>query len=315
MSSDQMVRRRWRGPFQLNCWGEFALADHTGRACTPGSRKARALIAFLAARPDAPIPRETPASLLWGDREDAHARASLRQCLHELRQLVECACPLLAITNGDVMLRAAALADGCAPRDEPVAQAIQRLSAQINRGSGVLYSDLSSLSESFDDWLAGERMRRRAALVDEALRLADAALSAGLVQPAREMVGLLETLDPLNERVARLGLRVDAEVGDRAALETRYRRLKTRMNAELQVAPAPETDDLHDRLLAPSPRSPALPPPVRLPASEAVVAAGDPPESAPASPSRAARNLSLALGMLIGLVTAGVHRHRKRDSD
>src|SRR6476646_4680373 len=49
------------------------------------SRKARALLAILVCRTGEPISRETLTGMLWGDRPEAQARASLRQALSELR--------------------------------------------------------------------------------------------------------------------------------------------------------------------------------------------------------------------------------------
>src|SRR5262245_25558877 len=49
------------------------------------SRKARALLAFVALRHGANVPRGVLTALLWGDRSEAQARASLRQTLSELR--------------------------------------------------------------------------------------------------------------------------------------------------------------------------------------------------------------------------------------
>src|SRR5262249_2128217 len=51
------------------------------------SRKARALVAYLAMHPGEPIDRERLANLLWGDVADADARHNLRQCIVTLKKL------------------------------------------------------------------------------------------------------------------------------------------------------------------------------------------------------------------------------------
>ena len=56
-----------------------------GRDATPRAKKARALITYLAAMPDRTAARNTLTALLWSDRGNEQARASLRQCLFELR--------------------------------------------------------------------------------------------------------------------------------------------------------------------------------------------------------------------------------------
>jgi DNA-binding SARP family transcriptional activator len=66
--------------------GGLAITDADGRDRTPRGRKARAILAFLSSQADTRIPRERLKDLLWGDRGEAQARASLRQALLEIRQ-------------------------------------------------------------------------------------------------------------------------------------------------------------------------------------------------------------------------------------
>jgi DNA-binding SARP family transcriptional activator len=49
-------------------------------------KKARALLAFLAAQADQPVTRERLADLLWPYQGSEQARHSLRNCLLELRK-------------------------------------------------------------------------------------------------------------------------------------------------------------------------------------------------------------------------------------
>ena len=48
-------------------------------------KKSRALLAYLALREGAEVSREVLIGLLWGERSEGQARASLRQALSELR--------------------------------------------------------------------------------------------------------------------------------------------------------------------------------------------------------------------------------------
>src|SRR5262245_7391963 len=49
------------------------------------SKKVRALLAYLVQREGVAVARTTLTGLLWGERDEAQARASLRQSLSELR--------------------------------------------------------------------------------------------------------------------------------------------------------------------------------------------------------------------------------------
>src|SRR5271156_3100227 len=70
---------------RLRLLGGFSLADADGAAIVISSRRARGLIAYLHLAPDGGAHRERLCGLLWSDRPEAQARASLRQCLFELR--------------------------------------------------------------------------------------------------------------------------------------------------------------------------------------------------------------------------------------
>src|SRR5580693_5900097 len=72
----------------LRLLGPFAIEANVGRPVSIAvrSRKARALLAYLAMQGDYRGTREELATLLWGDGPDQQARHSLRQCLVALRQ-------------------------------------------------------------------------------------------------------------------------------------------------------------------------------------------------------------------------------------
>src|SRR5512134_1165125 len=70
---------------QLRLLGGFDLHSAEGRAAIPAGRKVRALLACLALSPGQAWPREKLMALLWSDRAEEQARASLRQALTELR--------------------------------------------------------------------------------------------------------------------------------------------------------------------------------------------------------------------------------------
>ena len=56
-----------------------------GKSVAIASKKARALLGYLALREGAEISRDILTGLLWGERSEGQARASLRQTLSELR--------------------------------------------------------------------------------------------------------------------------------------------------------------------------------------------------------------------------------------
>src|ERR1700743_138780 len=89
--------------------GPFAAETADGRLLAIRSRRARALIAYLAMKPDFAASREELATLLWGDSLDVMARQSLRQCLASLRQDLRLAPNLLPISGERVLISTHAL--------------------------------------------------------------------------------------------------------------------------------------------------------------------------------------------------------------
>src|SRR6185369_17937243 len=221
-------------PRRVAVLGRFAVTAADGRDLTPRSRKARALAAYVLLA-GAPVGRERLKTLLWGDRGEEQAAASLRQSLYELRDLTGGPSPLLCVSRDNVGteqpvadLQAIAAAAGAGD--------LGALTAALG-GDLTLLADLDGVSPDFDDWLAGERSRQRDRIVGAAVEAGHAGRDPAAV---RRLAEALERVDPLNEPVARLGMQADHRAGDLASLHRRYRRFQARLADELGAAPADE---------------------------------------------------------------------------
>ncbi|MEE8153048.1 MAG: tetratricopeptide repeat protein [candidate division NC10 bacterium] len=127
---------------RLSIFGTFRVADAFGNEIPVKSRKARALLAYLALPPGKPRSREQIMALLWSDRGDQHARSSLRQALSGLRKdLGEERLSALRITDEALTLDPArVVVEPAAPGD-------------------VLLDGLHLADPAFEDWLRDERLR------------------------------------------------------------------------------------------------------------------------------------------------------------
>lgn len=103
---------------------------------TPRGRKARALLAVVVTHAERQIDREALVGLLWSDRAPQQGRASLRQCLVELR--TACA-PLLNITPNIVGLMS------------------DQIEVLTTSGEKELLSGLNHIDPAFDRWLVALR--------------------------------------------------------------------------------------------------------------------------------------------------------------
>ena len=127
---------------RLSIFGTFRVADALGNEISVKSRKARALLAYLALPPGKPRSREQIMALLWSDRGDQHARSSLRQALSGLRKdLGEETVAALRISDEALTLNPAeVIVEPALPGD-------------------VLLDGLHISDPAFEEWLRDERLR------------------------------------------------------------------------------------------------------------------------------------------------------------
>ena len=126
----------------LKLHGGFRACDAEGREISIKSRKAKALLAYLASPLGKLRSRETITALLWSERGDEQARGSLRQALRGLRQdLGEELSQVLRVTN-----------DGLALNPDRV--------SVVNASSGEEFLEGFHVNDpAFDEWLRDERLR------------------------------------------------------------------------------------------------------------------------------------------------------------
>lgn len=221
---------RW----SLKAAGSFAIIEtSSGDEVTPRGRKARAIIAYLAARPDARIGREKITELLWGDRGEAQARASLRQALLEIRHAAP---DLIGSDRGHVWLNQNSVEIDAIPIAE-------------GEGEFVPFEDLDHISSEFDDWLEIERSRRKRDASAVLRTVAEQHLAEGRGASALTLIEAMWRIDPYSEDALRLALQAEYQAGHPAAIEQRFQAMDALLRDDLGVEPAAETRALHDRLL------------------------------------------------------------------
>lgn len=240
---------------RLQLFGRFRLTQSGREVILPG-RKARAILAFLVLAPDLAATREQLSYLMWTDRGPDQARASLRQSLKELRGLPATA-GAIAMTHIGVKLDGSALtADLHEIHHAAAAHDLPGLAGLLEGVRGDLLEDFLDVSPGFDDWLLAERPRQRDRLLGAAL---DAVEADGLadMKDTRSILRSLDRIDPVNEAVVRLGMRLDHACGDGASLHRRYRQLCERLDSEFDAFPSEDTRALFHALTAGRPVEPA----------------------------------------------------------
>ncbi len=145
------VDRRNAVRLKIYLFGEFRAELPDGTPALPVSRKARALLALVAAQAPQSVRRDAAASMLWSGKLRDHAANSLRQALRDV-QLALSPCgplPVLLASSGRLAIDANAVWIDL--YDEPSAR--QRFASDQAVGSMPLCQDLQGIDPAFDTHL------------------------------------------------------------------------------------------------------------------------------------------------------------------
>ncbi len=238
----------------LSLMGEPRLRRPDGSDATPRNRKIRALFALLARTPGQRLGRERIVGLLWSDRGEEQARASLRQALADLARTAPLAARCLEASRLDVALRPGAIATDLdhytsALAAGHLAEAARHLASASSAGP---LAGIDGLSPGLDDWLVEERQRIEADVVREATHTVGRAADDAL-QPARALLTALERLSDVAEDAVQMGMRLDARAGDMAGVHRRYRALEARLKRDYDASPSHATRELLGELTSAAP--------------------------------------------------------------
>ena len=225
--------------------GGFAI-EADGHPVSIEARKNRGLIAILALSPRRTTSRERLVELLWSDRGEEQARASLRQSLAILRKdLGNVSTPFL--TNHD---EAVALNTDSVDVDvtDFIRLAAGRAEADLRKAArlytGELLDGIAIRDPSFEDWLAHEQRNLIRLITDVLDRLMAFERGQAAVATAHRLVDL----DPLRESSHRHVMRVHADLGEPALALKQFEACKRILREELGVEPSPVTAELKARI-------------------------------------------------------------------
>jgi TolB-like protein/Tfp pilus assembly protein PilF len=253
---------------QIRLLGGFELRSGDGRDVASFGRKTRAMVACLALSLGKPWPREKLMALLWSDRGEEQARASLRQVLAELRRGLDEPSPLR--TEHDAVSLDPAMIALDAVAFEQLMKA-GRLNEAALLYRGPLLDGHGVRDDAFEDWLRVERTRLHNLAIDVVDRLAASQSGEAAIETAQRLL----QLDPAREETHRLLMRLYTAAGQRAHALRQYQQCRDTLQRELQAQPDIETERLYRRIQdEPTPSMPAR-------ANAAEPARAHPPDSRP----------------------------------
>jgi len=235
----------------LRLLGGFQARLRPGPYLTVPTRKAQALLAYLALPCGVAHPRDKLAALLWGDMREGQARTNLRQTLFMLRKVLAIRVPDgLRIDAASVALEPAAVTVDVTAFERLVTQGTSDSLAQAaDIYQGDLLQGLAVWEAPFEDWLMAERERLRELALEALARLLAHQSKSQATERAIQTAIRLLVLDPLQEPAHRTLMRLYARQGRRSAALKQYQVCISLLRRELGAEPEPETRRLYEDLL------------------------------------------------------------------
>lgn len=216
------------GPLSLRLFGrpQILLANNVG----PLGLRARGIISYLALSKAGRASRERLMGLFWPDRDEPQARASLRQCLVELRGCVGLALVAdrewvtfdLARVTGDWRTLEKALAS----------EGTNGLRAALAAIGDDRLIDELEFGESFDSWLRGCRADLDSRLATAVVDRVEAARHTGDVRGALMLADVWLRREPRDEAVAAAAIAAEMQRQAPAAARKRFREFEAMLKRD-----------------------------------------------------------------------------------
>jgi len=224
------------------------------------SRKARALLGYLAYNREDPLSRDHLASLLWSERTDESARRNLRQALYNVRSVLASSGDRRLFVADQTTIQIDPAIDCWVDVDEFRASARRGLAAEGNdpgqlvaaarlyRGDLLAGFYLKDCVE-FEEWLLATQEQLREEAIQVFRTLVSTYLRRGETHLGVRYAKRLLAIDPLSEESHRNLMQLYLMAGRRTRALAQYEHLRNLLRQELGVEPLEESTDLYRSIL------------------------------------------------------------------
>ena len=218
---------------------------YAGESLSIPSRKATALLAYLAMRPDEPISRDHLAGLLWGESSNEQARANLRQTLTQLRRLFRGPGIAPVRTPGDkVMLNS----EGLTIDAHRLARADAILDSDRLDCDKEFLEGFSIAEPEFERWLTVQRESLRSRVRQRHEAAAEEAFQERRIDEAIYHLTIALSLDPRQAHLHRRLMTLFAAERRADAAMAQFQRCRSILGQELGIEPDNETTALYEKI-------------------------------------------------------------------
>lgn len=238
------------GTYRLQLLGGFSLGSQED-SVSLSSKKAKALLAFLALHSNQSFSRDQLASLLWEDSDATQARQSLRQSLAVIRKALGGAKEGLVAEGDTISLSSEAVSVDVVEFEKLGKENIpESLECAMNLFKGDLLEGFNPRAAQFDDWLMLEQSRVRELALQIMQRLIEHYQTRGKFESAIQLAIRFLHLDPLQESMHRTLMQLYLQVNKLGAALKQYRACKATLSRELKINPEAATVALYRDILA-----------------------------------------------------------------
>ena len=263
-------------PISLRFLGRFDLQAPSGDKSDVSGAKTVLLLARLSMSPGQPIDRKRLIEVLWPDRGEAQALASLRQALWGLRKCLGEGDPApIVAERSDIRLSPDAFAIDTIEFERHARSASRdalERAAALYRGDYLAEFDLGDASEHSPFLYERQRLRDLGLSVLKAL--VGLRIEAGDLDGAVDVAQRALAIDPLQEDLHGTVMRLHADRGRLGLALAQYETCRELLRRELDVAPSAAIEALRQSLG----KAPVLPAPGRALAIEAGGGSSDAPQ-------------------------------------
>jgi DNA-binding SARP family transcriptional activator len=227
------------GHLEVKLLGGFEIRS-AGRAFGFDKRKACAILAYLLLGEQQRETRGRLSALLWSDRDEQHARASLRQSIRDLRQIeAEVGVKFLVLDKLSVGIHRELFATDLAELERALTKrdfaAVDRI---LSRRGDSLCAGLEDCDPVFDNWLRMTTTHWSDSLIERLSKSLDAPGST--LDERKAIAACILRLDPFHESAMVETLRASYREGGYARARGVFDRYSTDLRAELDIAPSRE---------------------------------------------------------------------------
>lgn len=219
-----------------------------GRTVELRTRKAGAVLGYLALSETKSESRERLVGLLWSRSDEEKARASLRQVVRELRQVLEDA-GFAGFSAGRLSAgfdRAQVEVDVESILQQAARGDVHPLLLDIPRLGERLLEGMDDLDPSFRVWI----LAKRQTIQERLMRSLEAGLAAADLsgERVRKIASAIVNLDPTHEQACCCLMKAHAEDGDTAGALRIYKALWDLLDRDYGMEPSRTTQDLVARI-------------------------------------------------------------------